>query len=25
VADITNDWGVEATSAGKTVWAELRA
>jgi anti-sigma regulatory factor (Ser/Thr protein kinase) len=25
VADITNDWGVETTSAGKTVWAELRA
>jgi anti-sigma regulatory factor (Ser/Thr protein kinase) len=24
VADITSEWGVEATGAGKTVWAELR-
>jgi anti-sigma regulatory factor (Ser/Thr protein kinase) len=24
VADLTSNWGVETTSAGKTVWAELR-
>jgi len=24
VAHVTSEWGVETTSAGKTVWAELR-